>query len=126
MTLLHPYAGTEMKAKSPLIEDTMDKKVKENLEDLDTRLVAVSGGSGGAVDTGAFGEILLGAESNEGVYWKRRFSPLQNQLNQDPNNIGGFDPEGKDLKNEMLTFLESNDNGIANVVQATSYLGNGV
>jgi len=124
MPLLHSFDPLEAKAKEAIDENLMDLKYKENIENLADQIDALSiGGSGGSVDTGVFGEITLGGETNEGVYWKRRFSPFQNQLNQDPENIGGFDPEGKDLKNEMLAFLQSNDAGITRVADAPSYLG---
>lgn len=109
MALLHPFSGTEAKAKQPINQDLTDLKYKENIEDLANQIDSISGGGGGAVDTGVVGEIILGCETNEGKYWLRRFSPFQHMLNSDTDNPSGFDPENKDLGNQLLTFLESSN-----------------
>lgn len=123
MPLLHPFSGNEAKAKEPINEDLTDLKYKENIEDLAAQIDAISGGgSGGGVDTGDIGEILLGGDTNEGRYWKRRFHVLEHMLNADSDNPSGFDPEGHDLKNELLTFIQSNDTGLSIFGSTNTYL----
>ena len=124
MTLLHPFSGTEAKAKEPINQDLMDLKYKENIEDLAAQIDAISIGGSGGTDAGSIGEILLGGETNEGRLWKRRFNLIQHMLNQDSSNPSGFDPEGKSLKNELLSFIQTNDTGLTLGVDFDTYLGN--
>ena len=122
MSLPHPFSGLEAKAKEPINEALTDLKYKENIESLSAQIDAiVGGGSGGAVDTGSIGELLLGGETDEAIYWKRRFSPLEHMLSADSANPSGFDPEGKSVRNEMLTFIQSNDSGIKSYPSDSRY-----
>lgn len=123
MSLLHPFAGTETKAKEPINEDLMDLKIRENLEDLAIQIDAIPSGGGGAGSSGEVGQIISGGETDEATYWKRRFHPLEQMLHADPKNPSGFDPEGNSLKNEMLEFIQSNDTGFNVNTTATAYLG---
>ena len=99
--------------------------IKFNLDALKELVDAAGGGGGGggAESSGAIGEIILGGETDEAIYWKRRFSPLEHMLNADSKNPTGFDPEGKSLKNELLQFIQSNDAGLTLGIDSTNYLG---
>jgi len=121
-TLVNPFSGLEAKAKQPINEDLTDKKFKENIEGLLDSINNISVG-GGDADSGMIGEITLGGEDNAPRYWKRRFSPLQHILNADSKNPSGFDPEAKSLKNELLTFIQSNDAGLSIGINPNNYLG---
>lgn len=123
MPLLHPFTGTEADAKEPVNEDLMKLKYKANIEDLANQIDSISAGGGGAADAGSIAEIKIGGETNEAIYWKRKFSSAQHMLNADSENPSGFDPEGKSLKNELLSFIQINDNGILYGGDTKAYLG---
>jgi len=127
-------APAQVDAKSPINQLLMYGNaslskggVKFNFDALSDRVIALEagggGGGGGASDTGAIGKIILGGETNEPIYWKRRFHPLQHMLNADSKNPSGFDPEGKSLKNELLQFIQSNDAGLSISADNNTYLG---
>lgn len=136
MSTYETITAAQTDAKSPINETLMQGNegtqtggVRHNFEALKDRIVALEassgGGGGGAADNGAIGEITLGGETDEGVYWKRRFSPFQN-LNTGESNDSkeGFDPEGKKEKEELLHFLQSNDNSSINYISnSTAYNG---
>lgn len=85
MSLLHPYAGTETKAKEPLNEDLMDLKIRENLEDLAAQIDAISGGGSGGSgvsETDVTAKITSGGEDNVALDWVRRFHIDQTQLDR--------------------------------------------
>ena len=110
-----PIDPTQTDKDSPVNVSLMDL-VRTNFDDHEARiqsLESTSGGGGGSADSGAYGAVTSGGETNEGKYWKRRFHPFENKLSQDKDGAAVFDPEGKLLKNELLTFLESNDSGIS-------------
>lgn len=125
MALLHPFAGTEAKAKEPINESLMDLKYKENIEDLAAQIDAIpSGGVVGSGSTlGEIGSIDIGGETNEPVFWKRKFSVLENMLSSDASNPSGFDPEGINIRNELLTFTQGLDGGVTTAANANAYLG---
>jgi len=125
MTLKNPFSVDQTAAEAPIDNDLMEIKIQENLEDLADQIDSISAGGGGAADTGTIAEIKLGGETNEAIYWKRRFSPLQHMRNADSENPSGFDPEGVSLRNEMLAFLQINDSGVILVPSSDSYLGQG-
>ena len=125
MTLINPFTGTEAKAKKPVNEDLMDKKFKENIEDLAVQIDVISGGSGvAALDTNALGEIKQGLETNDPKFFRLRYSPFSNVLNSGEKLDGdrtGFDPEGK-LQSRWIS-IQDNDTGNNTQALANAYQG---
>lgn len=123
MTLLNPFSAGQTDAEAPIDQQLMKPNIQENLEDLATQIDNISGGGGGSVSSGAIAEISQGGETNAPSYWKRRFHPMQHMLNGDSENPSGFDPEGKSTRNELLTFVQSNDSGLTQQVDSNAFLG---
>ena len=122
MSLLFPFSAGQNDAEKPIDQQLNQDNFQGNLEDLANQIDNISTG-GGVADSGSIGEIVLGGEDNSALYWKRRFHPLEHMLNADSKNPSGFDPEGKSLKNELLTFIQSNDSGLTLATHSNYYLG---
>ena len=100
MGLVNPFTGTEAKAKEPVNEDLMDKKFKENIEDLAVQIDDIQTGGGGPSSIeDLFGTILTDKRlfSNEGVYFKKRFH-VQTHRGDSRTSKNDFDSQGMNLE----------------------------
>lgn len=98
-----PILSTEVDAKSPIDVNLMTNKVKENFDDHEARILALEGGGGsGGGSSGAddpkYGSIVAGLETNEPVFWRKKYDLFETILASGEKNNGdmGFDPEGTD------------------------------
>ncbi|MCK5644455.1 MAG: hypothetical protein KAJ19_26885, partial [Gammaproteobacteria bacterium] len=122
-----PFNGTEAIAEAPIDQDLMDNKYRKNIEFLCDEIDNISGGGGGGgVAVNARPEVGLisqGGETNEAIYWKKRFHVNEHMRTQDPNNISGFNPKGDEVGNELLVFMQTNDDNWGFSADPNSYLG---
>ena len=113
MGLVNPFTGTEAKAKEPVNEDLMDKKFKENIEDLAVQIDNIQSGGGPSSIEDLLGTILTDKRlfSNEGVYFKKRFH-VQTHRGDSRSSKNDFDTQGIDLEgNDKETrFFYKHDN----------------
>lgn len=115
MGLVNPFTGTEAKAKEPVNEDLMDKKYKENIEDLAVQIDNIQTGGGSSSIEDLLGTILTDKRlfSNEGVYFKKRFHVLTHR-GDSRTSKNDFDNQGVDLEgnDKESRFFYKHDDSI--------------
>lgn len=125
-----PILSSEVDPKSPIDQNLMDSKIKNDLDDHEARILALEagGGSGGGssdpADDPRYGRVLAGFQTNEAILKTRRYKPFQSiqQNGNKQNNIEGFDPEGSDQS--RFSGYEEGD-GTAITINGELYQGYG-
>ncbi len=86
-------------------ESLMSGKVKNDLDDLNSRVVALEALSGGGVAASdaanVFAKIIAGGETNEGKFWKLRHYPPHSTL-PGMKNSAGDDLEKQDVRERFM------------------------
>lgn len=125
-----PLLSSEVDPKSPIDQNLMDSKIKNDFDDHEARILALEAGGGSAgssdpADDPRYGAVLAGFITNEAKLKTRRFKPLQT-IQQNANiqkNLEGFDPEGEDQS--RFSGYEESNGGLAIQINSQLYMGYG-
>lgn len=126
-----PILAGEVDAKSPIDVNLMTNKIKEDFDDHEARLLALEGGGGSGGGSSSsndprYGSIIGGLQTNEPVFWRKKYSFLETVLASGEKYSGdlGFDPDNSE-QSRWIGFEEPYDASSFDTVadSASAYRG---